>query len=601
MGKLSSWLKALDITRRIIVNGLYLLIVAALVAALIGRHVSVPNGSVLVLAPKGSIVEQLTVPGTGLASLRFTEARQTRLRDLVRSIDTAAHDDRIRMMELDLGGLGPSSLDKLAAVRRSIAGFRAAGKPVVAYADYYSQGQYYLAAAADRVFLHPMGLVALTGLGLYRDYFKDAIDRLGINVQVFRAGKYKSAMEPFMRNDMSDADRTANRAWLSTMWTAYKQGVAAARGIDATHLQDVLDHLPTYLQRYDGSMARLALGEKWVDQLGDAHAAKAWMAGKLGLSADAKLPHIGWQDYLRAHPSPASGSGPAVGIITASGTILGGVQPPGTIGAATLVREIAQARKDKHIKALVLRIDSPGGSALASESIRQALLRFHAAGKPLVVSMGGMAASGGYWIATPADEIWASPTTLTGSIGVFGLIGDVHDSLAKLGIHTDGMGTTRIAGALRPDLPASPLVAQAMQMGVDAAYQRFLAVVAKGRKLPLARVDAIAQGRVWSGADALHIGLVDRLGDLDQAVASAAAKAGIAARYRRRWLSPPAPFWDALFARVRGEARAMAPAAMVSAALPVPVAEVAKAWGQLARFNDPRGVYAYCDETAGIR
>ncbi len=305
MGKLSSWLRAIDILRRIVVNGLFLLILAVLIAALVGRHVSVPKGAVLVLAPKGSIVEQLSVPGAGLASLRFTDRHQTRLRDLVRAIDTAAHDDHIRMMELDLGDLGPSSLDKLAALRRAIAGFRAAGKPVVAYADQYSQGQYYLATAADRVFLHPMGLVALTGLGLYRDYFKDAIDRLGINVQVFRAGKYKSAMEPFMRNDMSEADRTANRAWLSTLWTAYKRGIAASRGIDAKHLQEVLDNLPSYLQRYGGSMARLALGEKWVDQLGDAHAAKAWMAGKLGLSTDAKLPHIGWQDYLHARRSPS--------------------------------------------------------------------------------------------------------------------------------------------------------------------------------------------------------------------------------------------------------------------------------------------------------
>ncbi len=267
------------------------------------------------------------------------------------------------------------------------------------------------------------------------------------------------------------------------------------------------------------------------------------------------------------------------------------------MGATTLVSEIARARKDKHIKALVLRIDSPGGSALASESIRQALLRFRAAGKPLVVSMGGMAASGGYWIATAGDEIWATPTTLTGSIGVFGLIGDVHDGLAKLGIHTDGLGTTRIAGALRPDLPASPLVAKAMQMGVDDAYQRFLAVVAKGRKLPLARVAAIAQGRVWSGADALHIGLVDRLGDLDQAVASAAAKAGIAAHYRRRRLSPPQPLWDTLLDHLRGEVASR----LTEVSVPAPVAEVANAWQALARFNDPRDVYAYCELAEGIR
>lgn len=595
MGKLSSWLRTLDILRRIVVNGLFLLVLIVLIAVLLGRHVSVPKGAVLVLDPKGSIVEQSSVPGSGLAVLRSADTHQVRLRDLVRAIDTAAHDDHIRMMELDLADLGPSSMDKLAAVRRAIAGFRAAGKPVVAYADYYTQGQYFLAAAANRVFLHPMGLVALTGFGVYRDYVKEAIDKLGINVQVFRAGRYKSAMEPFMRNDMSEADRTVNRAWLSTLWDAYKQGIAASRDIDAAQLQGVLDKLPATLQRYGGSVARLALGEHWVDQLGDAHAAKAWMAGKLGLSPSAKLPQIGWQAYLRARPVPA-GSGPAVAIITASGTILAGKQPSGTVGAQTLVGEIARARRSKDIKALVLRIDSPGGSALASESIRQALLRFRAAGKPLVVSMGGMAASGGYWIATPADEIWAAPTTLTGSIGVFGLIADAHDALAKLGIHADGLGTTPIAGALRPDLPVSPPVAKAMQMGVDDAYHRFLEVVAKGRKLPPARVDAIAQGRVWSGVDAQRIGLVDRLGDLDQAVASAAAKAGIAAHYRRRWLSPPQPVWDTLLARLRGEA-----AVLTRATVPSPLAGVAKAWATLSRFNDPRGVYAYCELSPGIR
>ena len=603
MGKrLSAWLKAFDTVRRVIINGLFLLIVLLLIIGLFSRRESVPSNAALILNPKGDIVEQLSVPGSGLTPLSFATPRQTRLRDLLRVIHTAKNDKRIRLMALDLDDMGHSSLADLQAIRRAIEDFRKSGKPVVAYADQYTQGQYYVAAAANRVFLHPMGLVALTGFGLYRDYFKDAIDKLGINVHVYRAGKYKSAMEPFMRNDMSPADRQANRAWLSELWAYYKQGIATSRGIDPAHLQAVLDELPAYLKKYGGSMAQLALGEKWVDQLADEHTVEAYIAGKLGLTANQHIPQIHWRKYLRAtHTVRLEHPDKAVGIITASGAIMEGDQPPGSIGASTLSAEIDRARKNSHIKALVLRVDSPGGSALASETIRQALLRFRAAGKPLVVSMGGMAASGGYWISTAADQIWATPTTLTGSIGVFGLIGDVHAALAKLGIHADGLGTTAIAGALRPDLPVTPQVAQAMQMGVNDIYGRFLTVVAKGRKIPLDQVKQIAQGRVWSGADAKRLGLVDRLGDLDQAVAAAAAKAGISGHYQRLWLAPPRPFWDRLLDRVRGETRAEIPAAAVSAQLPPLLARVTRLWRALARFNDPRGVYAYCDLGLALR
>jgi protease IV len=604
MGKrLSAWLKALDTVRRVIVNGLFLLIVLLVIVGLFSKREVVPSKAVLVVDPKGDIVEQLAVPGSGLTPFSFTAPRQTRLRDLIQVIHTAKNDKRIRMMALDLQDMGRSSLDKLQAIRQAIEDFRASGKPVVAYADHYTQGQYYLAAAANRVFLHPMGLVALTGFGLYRDYFKDAIDKLGIDVHVYRAGKFKSAMEPFMRNNMSDADRQANQAWLSVLWDDYKRNVAAMRGIDPAHLQAVLDDLPKYLQQYGGSMAKLALGEKWVDQLADEQDVEAYVASKLGLAANQDIPQIHWRDYLRATRAvKLEQPDTAVGIITASGAIMEGDQPPGVIGASTLASEIDDARKNSHIKALVLRVDSPGGSALASETIRQALLRFRTSGKPLVVSMGGMAASGGYWISTAADEIWASPTTLTGSIGVFGLIGDVHDALAKIGIHADGLGTTPIAGALRPDLPVAPPVAQAMQMGVDDIYGRFLKVVAEGRKMPLDRVAPIAEGRVWSGVDAKRLGLVDQLGDLDQAVAAAAARAGISAHYQRQWLAPPRPFWDRLLDRLRGEARAVAPSAFTaSAQLPPVVAEVARTWSALSRFNDPRGIYAYCDLQTGVR
>jgi len=603
MGKrLSAWLKAFDTVRRVIVNGLFLLIVLLLIIGLFSKRESVPSNAALILNPKGDIVEQLSVPGSGLTPLSFATPRQTRLRDLLRAIHTAKNDKRIRLMALDLDDMGHSSLADLQAIRQAIEDFRKSGKPVVAYGDQYTQGQYYVAAAANRVFLHPMGLVALTGFGLYRDYFKDAIDKLGINVHVFRAGKYKSAMEPFMRNDMSAADRQANQAWLSELWAYYKKGIAASRGIDPAHLQAVLDDLPTYLKKYGGSMAQLALGEKWVDQLSDEQTVEAYIAGKLGLTANQHIPQIRWRKYLRAtHAVRLEHSDKEVGIITASGAIMEGDQPPGSIGASTLSAEIDRARKNSRIKALVLRVDSPGGSALASETIRQALLRFRAAGKPLVVSMGGMAASGGYWISTAADEIWATPTTLTGSIGVFGLIGDVHTALAKIGIHADGLGTTAIAGALRPDLPVTPQVAQAMQMGVNDIYGRFLTVVAKGRKLPLDGVKQIAQGRVWSGADAKRLGLVDRLGDLDQAVAAAAAKAGISAHYQRLWLAPPRPFWDKLLDRFRGETRALVPSVAVTDQLPPFLIRAVKLWRALSRFNDPRGVYAYCDLGLAVR
>ncbi|HXH64227.1 MAG TPA: S49 family peptidase, partial [Mariprofundaceae bacterium] len=339
--RLSAWLNALDLVRRLVVNGLFLLIVLLLVIAMFSKREAVPDKAVLVLDPKGDIVEQLAVPGSGLTPISFAEPRQTRLRDLLRAIRTAKDDARIRLMVLDLQDMGRSSLDKLQAIRQAITDFRASGKPVVAYADHYTQGQYYLAASADRVFLHPMGLVGLTGFGLYRDYFKDAIDKLGINVRVFRAGKFKSAMEPFMRNDMSDADRQANQAWMSVLWDDYKRSIGAMRGIDPAHLQAVLDDLPAHLQQHDGSLAKLALAEKWVDQLADEQTVEDYVAGKLGLAAGQDIPRVRWRDYLRdTRPVEPAHSEPAVGIITASGVIMEGDQPPGAVGASTLSAEI---------------------------------------------------------------------------------------------------------------------------------------------------------------------------------------------------------------------------------------------------------------------
>ncbi len=527
------------IVKNILVSLLVILLLAEIVALVVLSQPSLADSGVLVFSPQGSLVEQVREPEAGKFPFALPDPNQTRVRDVIKVLHAAASDPRVLALELDLEGMNQASLSKLEDIRKAIVEFKASGKPVLAAQYNYSQAQYFLATTADQLWLHPMGSITLGGIGVYRNYFRDALDKLDVDIHIFRAGKYKSAVEPLIRNSMSTADHDATAVWMGSMWHIIQQGIMDTRGVSPKHLQDMLDHPATYLKTHEGDMASLLKDEKLIDHIGDPREAEQQLAVQLGFEARNDMDAISFKDYLRSLPQPAIESKQRVAIVTASGTIVSGDQPAGVIGSETLADLLDEAANDEKIKAVVLRIDSPGGSAQASEVIRAAVARVQAKGKPVVVSMGSVAASGGYWIAAGADEIWAQPSTLTGSIGVFGVIPNITKGLARLGIHSDGLGTTLSAEGIRLDRPI-PLEMQAVvQMGVNHIYHQFVTIVAKGRNITPEQVDDLAQGRVWSANDALRLGLVDKLGDLQQAITSAAEHANISKSYQAYDLTPP--------------------------------------------------------------
>ncbi len=551
----SSLFRWLDQLRRILVNILFVLILFIIIAALLAERAGVPDHAALIVNPTGKIVEELELPSTEILPLQMglASGHQTRLHDLIHSIKLAATDERIRLMVLKLDGMDRTALPKLQELRRAINVFKASGKRVIATGPNYTQSQYYLAAAADQVFLNPLGVVALQGFSIYRNYFKDALAKLHINVQLFRAGEYKAAAEPMVRNDMSDVDRASNRILLDTLWSIFKYDLAKMRQIKAERIQAVLDRPSTYLAEHGGSLAELAKAEGLVDTLADEGDIEDYIAGELDASDE--YPSISFRDYLQAvngEPEPVHEN--RVGIITASGMIFDGELPPGSVGSKSMAQMLKQAREDEKIKAVVLRIDSPGGSAPASEAIRAEIQRLKKTGKPVIVSMSSMAASGGYWIAAPADEIWAYPTTITGSIGAYAVLADFEQGLEKLGVHTDGLGTTAVAGGIRADRQLPSELAKVMQLSIQHIYGRFLNIVSEGRNISEHEVAGLAEGRVWTGLEAKKLGLVDHLGGFDEAVAAAAKRAGLGEDYDKVWIRPPQNLKDIILAELFGNA-----------------------------------------------
>jgi len=590
-------LHGLDNVRRVFSALIFLLMIVVLVIAIKITHPSIPDQTVLVLDPKGALVEELATPGAGFP-LGLPTVEQTRVRDLVRVIHAARDDKRIRMLLLDLKDMDRTSLTKLQTLRRAIEDFKTSGKKVIAAADSYTQSQYYLAASADTVYLHPMGMVLLTGLSLYRNYFKDALDKMKIQVHLFRAGEYKSAAEPFVRNNMSAAARKADQALLTQLWRSYKRDLATMRHIKADDIQSLLDHPADHVQKYGGNLAQLALKMHLVDKLATHTEVQTDIADQLGAGHAKGLPSVTYKQYLRSLGAEAvPGGNRQVGLIVASGDILDGDQPPGAIGGDSFSKLVDTARNDAAIKSVVIRIDSPGGSAMASETIRKAIEQLKQAGKPVIVSMGSMAASGGYWMASVADEIWASPTTLTGSIGVFGLFPGFDKGLNTLGIHTDGLATTEIAGGMRADRPLNPELAKVIQMSVDNVYSNFLKHVAEGRHLSVNKVRSLAEGRVWTGADALKLKLVDKLGTLDDAIASAAKHAKLGKNYQVKRIRPKPGLQEIIMQNLMGEAKTL-----MSKAFPESTMMIPAVWRkslqtlELARLIKPSGgVYALCE------
>ncbi len=532
----------IDCLRRAMLNLLFLVILILLLRLLLapGEVVTIPKQATLVLKPRGAVVEQYT--GTPLeraiGRLLGDEEPETQLRDLLRALEMAAGDSAVRQVLLDPSTMTSIGLAQLQELGHAVSKLRASGKKIVAYGSDLTQSQYYLSSLADEVWLDPNGLIWLEGFQYYRNYFRAGLDKLGIDVHLFRVGEYKSAAEPFIRDDMSDADRRAGGALIGDLWQQFMSDIALNRGLPFEMIDRLTQGYAMSAVERDGDLAQAALDMGLVDRL------LSWPEARAELAADDGDWHgIGHEDYLRLKPRPPTGAA-QIGIVVAEGAISSGEQPPGSIGAASLGALLRYAAENDDIKVVVFRINSPGGDALASEAIRREMLALRQAGKPVIVSMGNVAASGGYWIAQGADEVWANPTTITGSIGIFGLWPTIDRTLDKIGIHTDGVGTTPLAGALRIDRPLDAAAGRMIQALIERGYRRFIDLVAANRPLEVAEVEAVAGGRVWSGRQAGEHKLIDQSGGLQEAIAAAARRAGLGDDYRVRYIEPEAGLLD---------------------------------------------------------
>ena len=557
----------------------------------------VMDGTALILAPTGTLVEERGQLDPIDALMGLGVSQQTVVRDLIDAIESAAKDERVAMLLLELSEMSSASLTHLSDIGAALRAFREdSGKPVIASGTYFSQGQYFLASFADEIYMHPLGELMLTGMSAYQPYFRDLLDRLKVKIHVFRAGEYKAAVEPYTRSDMSPEAKEANRVMIDQLWSRYLNTVASNRDLP-------LEVIRTYSNAYDelltsesGDMARVALNQGLVDELMTLDTFIEQLKQRIGEHEDT-FKQIDTDSYLAAIRRPSFPSQkPSIGVLTATGTILMGDQPPGAIGAISIRNLIQDIRKDERIKALVVRVDSPGGSALASELIREELEQLQSSGVPVVVSMASTAASGGYWISATADQIWASPSTVTGSIGVFGIVPEIEATLSAIGINRDGIGTTPYSGSM--DLMGSldEGTQTVLQASVDFIYQTFLSLVARGRDMDIEDVDAIGQGRIWTGQDALELGLVDGLGNLEDSIRAAAELVELGdydIKFLSTPLSPQEQFINQLIDNF-GLAGVLSKSRWLSAFNSVSSSGVLDDVQRLMVLNDPKRVYAIC-------
>lgn len=553
-----------------------------------------------VVVDKPSVSNKLGVIGRQLFGASSDRLQENSLFDIVDAIRQAKDDRNITGIVLDLRDFAGADQPSMQYIGKALREFRDSGKPVIATGDSYSQGQYYLASFANKIWLSPQGTVDLHGFATNGLYYKSLLDKLKVTTHVFRVGTYKSAVEPFIRDDMSPEARDADSRWIGELWQNYLATIAANRQIQPNQVFPGAAALLAGLQQNGGDTAKYALDNKLVDALGSSAEVEKSLTKQFGWSKkDKNYSAISFYDYQL---NKRSEQGDAIAVVFANGAIMDGEETPGNVGGDTTASQIREARLDPKVKAIVLRVNSPGGSVSASEVIREELAAAKAAGKPVVVSMGGMAASGGYWISTPANYIMANPSTLTGSIGIFGVINTVEESLSSIGVHTDGVATSALADvSVTKALPQE--VQQLMQLTIENGYQRFINLVAQSRNKTPEQINSIAQGHVWTGQDAKANGLVDSLGDFDDALHKAAELAKLKQWHADFYQDEPT-FMDTVFASMTGSVRAMLPEA-IQAYIPAPVVQAASAvkteTDKLAAFNDPRHRYAFCLTCGDVR
>jgi protease-4 len=613
--------RGLDGLRKFLHLVVLLTIFGFVVGALRTSIPHIADGSALVIAPKGEIVEQLSGSPVDQAIERVQgdAKEETLLWDLIDALKAAKKDARIAAVVIDLNYMSGGGQPTLAEFTAAIKDFRSSGKKVVAHATSFLQESYYVAAAADEVYLDPMGLVAIDGYERYRTYYKELLDKIGVEINLFRVGAYKSAAEVYVRTDMSPEDREESLAYLNALWLSYRTAVAEARGLTPTDISDYVNNLVPAMLAAKGDAAKVALDAKLVTGLKSSLDVERRMVALVGgdsprenvekveadeSDAGESFNSTSIEDYLRVVHAEKEARGMGddkIGVVIASGEILDGSQPPGTVGGETAASLIREAREDDDVKAIVIRVDSPGGSVFASEQIYREVRAAQADGKPVVVSMGDLAASGGYYIAAPADEIWAHPATITGSIGIFGAIPTFQNTLKKIGVNVDGVGTTNLSGQLRVDRALGEDAKILLQSFIERGYEEFLAHVAEGRKKTRDEVHAIAQGRVWIGTDAKNNGLVDHLGLFDQAVKSAAKLADLSGDYEVERIEPELSWAESLALQIRvwfarnfvGDIAARMPALQVAREFQPLQRELAR-WSRM-NARDNRYAYCFCD------
>jgi protease-4 len=568
------------------------------------QSAELPEKGALLLAPQGALVEQLSGDPLerAIGKVQGQSVQETLVKDLVDALAAAKDDDRVNSLVLRFDAMGGAGLSKLERLAAAIEDFKTSGKKVIAIGDGYERNGYFLAAHADEVIMNPMGFVYLDGYSRFNTYFKQAIDKLSIDYHVWSVGEYKSFVEPYTRDDMSAEAREANQAYLGALWNSYQSVVVAARGLEAGALDGYANNSVSLLADAGGDTGQLALDYGLVDKLLDRNATREYLIEIAGADdedefAVSAMGHGAYLASIRARQKPVEGD--KVAVLVAVGSILGGSQPPGTIGGDSTAKLIRKARGDEDIKALVLRVDSGGGSAFASEVIRKELQAFQATGRPVIASMDSVAASGGYWISMMADEIFANANTITGSIGIGATIPVISRGLAQLGVNVDGVGTTKLSGQARLDRPLGEDVQNLVRQSIDRGYLDFITRVAEHRNKTVEEVDGLARGRVWIGSTAHELGLVDQLGDIDAAIGAAARRAGMAEdEYSTVYLEKELEFAEQLALRFASVVAPLARIFGIDSILPEGAQRVLdyveEQTDPFVRLNDPKGIYAMC-------
>ena len=562
----------------------------------------IPEKGALYLAPSGVLVDQKSYiyPLDSLFADQTMSNQETLVRDIIESIDSAAYDSRITHLVMVTDFLESASVAKLEEISQALMRFKSKGKPIIAVADNFTQSQYFLAAHADEILLNPMGSVLITGIGAYGNYFRNALEKLDIKVHVFRAGDYKSAAEPFLRNNMSAEAKEDISAVINQLWLSYTGKIESLRELEKGTIDSLVNNLHSELQATQGDTAKLAYETGLIDYIATRSEMHNYLNSQITNDMHGEFVAIDMPFYIAniRQENSRKQAADKIAVVVAKGTIFDGEQPEGDIGGDTLSQILSDLRYDPQVKAIVLRIDSPGGSAFASDNIRDSLYGQGNQQVPIVVSMGSYAASGGYWIAAEADKIVAMPSTITGSIGVYSMIPTFEKTLGKLGVNSDGVGTTDIADIMQLDRPMSKQAKVILQSSVDHIYDRFINLVATGRDQSPEVIHDIAQGRIWTGQQALERGLVDQLGGLNEAIAAAAELAGIeeySITYPSRILSPQEQFFQDISQNFSASMSKIGFSKFTSSLVNSEMMTVVSPLKHLSEFNDPRGVYLRCD------